>query len=187
MADLFLASLHHTLQHEGGFVDHPADPGGATNWGVSLRALRNLEADNVLDYDRDGDGDVDADDMRMLTRADAQRFYREHFWFPWMDLIVVPRAASKAFDTGVNVGPRQAARLLQRAANIVLRDPIKADGWIGEKSIEAINTIGQAEMGSRLVTAMTHVQARFYFDLVDAKPARNAFLLGWLRRAYWKP
>jgi lysozyme family protein len=67
----FDLSLPHILEHEGGdkLVDHPADPGGITRWGISLRALRKLG------IDVDGDGDSDADDIRALSIEDARGIY----------------------------------------------------------------------------------------------------------------
>ena len=62
---------------EGGFVDDPADPGGTTNYGVSLRFLKSqgLEAGDI-----DGDGDIDADDIRALTPERAAGVLRRAFW-----------------------------------------------------------------------------------------------------------
>ena len=78
----FDKAIEVTLAHEGGFTDDPVDTGGATNWGVSLRFLKDagdLDGDGVLDGDLDGDGDVDYDDIKKMARAEAIRIYKLHF------------------------------------------------------------------------------------------------------------
>lgn len=168
-------------------MDHPEDPGGATNWGVSIRALRQLEGDDLLQYDYDGDGDVDADDMRLMSRADAVAFYEEHFWHPWMDETAMPLVAAKGFDMGVNMGPRQAGKLLQKAINFLNSERISEDGIVGPNTLMAMDRLQRAGKGMRLLDEVVHQQAAFYFRLCDRKPSRSVFLLGWLRRAYWTP
>ena len=180
MASLFARAIEHVLAHEGGFADHPSDPGGATNWGISIRALKQLEHNNLMDWDLDEDGDVDADDMRLLTRAQAIELYRKHFWYDALDQLPVV-VAIKVFDMGVNMGRRQAGVLLQRALN--LSAPIAIDGAIGPKTIAA----AAERLSSHFLHDLPAVQAKFYFDLVDKRPARDVFLVGWLRRAYWMP
>ena len=111
----FSAAIKTVLKHEGGFVNDPDDPGGATNWGISLRFLKGqgLEVGDV-----DHDGDIDADDILKMSQSDAIAIYRQAFWvkngygsFP------DHRVAAKTFDLCVNMGPRQAHKILQRAIN----------------------------------------------------------------------
>ena len=66
--------LDEVLRSEGGFVEDPADPGGATNHGISLRYARGVGLDN------DGDGDTDRDDILRVTAEQAHELYREDFW-----------------------------------------------------------------------------------------------------------
>lgn len=181
MSAIFNRAVVQTLEHEGGFVDHPDDPGGATNWGFSLRSLRALEGSNLAAWDFDRDGDVDADDMKLLTIDQAVDLYRRHFWYDELDKL--PQAvAFKVFDMGVNLGVRQSARILQRATAL-FTPSLVIDGLLGPKTVAAVNEAFSAH----LLRDIASEQARFYFGLVDAKPARGVFLVGWLRRAYWMP
>ena len=62
-----------TSKWEGGFVDHKNDPGGATNYGVSLRWLKNEG------IDIDGDGKIDINDIKALTPSKAAELFKKEF------------------------------------------------------------------------------------------------------------
>lgn len=129
----FDAAMAFTEKWEGGFVDDPKDPGGATKYGISLRFLRGL-APQLGDVD--GDGDIDADDILALTPDMARNLYRVHFWDA-LGLDHLPQAiALPMFDTAVNMGHRRATRILQEA----LRDtwhPVAVDGVLGPVTKDA--------------------------------------------------
>ena len=179
----FEDAIGFTLEHEGGYVDHPNDPGGATNWGVSLRALLRMGDDAIAEFDFDDDGDLDADDIRAMPREQAIEFYQAHYWTPEYDDIADQAAATKLFDMGVNMGTRQAVKVLQRAISWYRRD-IVVDGIFGPQSLAGTNATNLAPI---LIKALVAEQARFYFELLDAKPDRRVFIHGWLRRAYSLP
>lgn len=117
--DRFRRCLAETLRHEGGYVDHPRDPGGATNLGVTLATAQAAR------LDLDNDGDVDKADVRALTPEQVEPVYRERYWRaagcpelpPGVDLMV--------FDTAVNSGPARAVRMLQQSLGVA------ADGAFG--------------------------------------------------------
>ncbi len=179
-----------TLQHEGGYVDHEADPGGATNYGVSLRYLRNrgdLDGDGLPDGDLDGDGDVDVDDIRRLTINDAKRLYHSGFWMPnRLNEVQSRRVAAKVFDMAVNMGSRQAWRIVQRACNEfgleLFGDDLVVDGIVGRKTLAAVNYCIGLSTG-RLMTWIQEEQRKFYRELVAKRPELGVFLDGWTRRA----
>ena len=165
----FEVAVQATLDHEGGYVDHPSDPGGATKYGISLRFLRDIG----VDIDRDGD--VDADDIRGLTRQQAKLLYFRQFWqknrygsFPSHEI------AAKVFDLSVNMGPRQAHKILQRALR-ACGEPIADDGIVGPRTMAALNSAPD----HCVLSAIRSEAAGFYRYL--RKPE---FERGWLRRAY---
>jgi lysozyme family protein len=162
------------LKHEGGFVDHAADPGGATSYGISLRFLK------AEGLDIDGDGDVDADDVRALSREAAAGIYEASFWKPLRFDRLPGMVAIKLFDLTVNVGPRPAGRILQRAVRGATGRELVEDGVIGPVTLaEVVNA-----PVPYLVACLRSEAAGFYRALVAEKPQFKPFLVGWLNRAY---
>jgi len=117
------ACLKHVLKWEGGYVDHPKDPGGATNHGITRATLSKHRGKPVSKQD-----------VRDLSVAEAGEIYRPRYWLAvrgddlpdGMDLV--------AFDGGVNSGPSRGARWLQKGLGVA------ADGRIGPQTIEAALT-----------------------------------------------
>ncbi len=193
MASNFDLALPVILKHEGGFVDNVHDPGGATNYGISLRYLQgrgDLDGDGFADGDIDRDGDVDADDIVAMNEADAAQFYKTGFWYPGKyGLINDQDLSTKAFDLGVNMGIKQGAKCLQRAV-CAGWSPIKDDGVIGPATIAAINLADPL-----VILAATRSEAAGFYRalilrnsalrkrMVDV-PDFSVFKKGWLRRAY---
>lgn len=116
------------LKHEGGFVDHPADPGGATNHGISLRYARSRGSM----FDLDADGDVDRDDILLVTPAKAAMVYREWFWRDVHGDELPAGVDLAVFDYAVNSGSGRAIKALQRAVGA------QPDGFIGPQTLAAI-------------------------------------------------
>ena len=117
------------VAREGGYVNDPDDPGGATNYGVTIHTMRRLG------IDLDGDGDVDAADVRRLTRPQAvDIFIRHYFEAPRIGLLPEPLQAS-VFDMYVNAGSH-AVKILQRLLNR-MRLGVSVDGVIGPKTAAA--------------------------------------------------
>lgn len=173
---LFEPAIEIVLRHEGGFVDHPADPGGATNWGISLRFLVR----EGIDLDLDADGDLDADDIRLMPRETAIKIYRERIWdrFGYAQ-IAGQELATKVFDLAVNMGAAQSHKCLQRAcwaAGAAIDD----DGILGPVTLAAANKLPPAAV----LAALRSEAAGFYRLLAATRPSLAVFLTGWLRRAY---
>ena len=178
----FAAAVAFLLRHEGGLVDDPDDPGGITNFGVSLRFARtagDLDGDGLLDLDIDGDGDVDAEDIRHLTRADAARVYWTHWWYPLGYDRLPLRVGVKTLDLAVNMGSKQAHKVIQRAAR-AHGHALLDDGVLGPKSRAAIDAAGNTDF----LPAIRSEAAGFYRSLAIQRPASAKYLSGWLNRAY---
>lgn len=159
--DAFWAQIGPTLEFEGGYVDDPADSGGETNFGISKRSYPDL-------------------DIAALSVDDAMSIYKRDFWdAPGLARLNDP-PAGKVFDLAVNMGQRQATRLLQRAVNrLGAAPPLNTDGSLGKFTVAAANALD----GVQLLDALRDEAGRFYRGIVRSKPERAKFLNGWLRRA----
>lgn len=167
------------LKHEGRFSNDPVDPGGATDYGISLRFLKDYDIDINLD------GEIDIDDIHDLTSEKASEIYKQYWWDRYhYDAINSLYIATKVFDMSVNMGGFQAAKLVQRAVNMCGHNLI-VDGKLGGKSFGAINEICLHGRESDLKYEIQEEQKWFYEHLVEEKPKLKKFLNGWLNRASW--
>lgn len=169
------------VAREGGYVNDPNDPGGATNFGVTIHTMRRLG------LDLDGDGDVDDADVRLMTRGQATDIFIEHYYqHPLINQL--PEALQPSvFDMQVNSGSN-AVRILQR----LLRDmglDIAVDGGIGPQTIAAAQAAFD-QAPDHLVDAYGIARRNFYYHLADRRPAsrryatrRNGAKGGWIIRA----
>ena len=162
-------ALAFTLGNEGGYVNHPADPGGATNFGI---IQRNLDRWNGTHPELGFPGDV-----KDLTKEQAQVIYRADYW-RW-DEISAPAIAIKLFDIGVNCGTGTSIKLLQKAVNTLANPPIDVDGKLGPGTLGTANGLPPAV----LMQAICQVQKSYYQSIVDRNSSQSVFLKGWLARA----
>ena len=162
MKSNFDTALRGILAHEGGFVNHKDDPGGATNKGVTIGTLRRLG------IDVDGDGDSDLVDLKGLRHEHVARVYKLFYWDAVKadELPKVLRYAT--FDAAVNSGVTQAAKWLQRAVGAV------DDGVIGPATIRMANGPNPEAAARRMLGA----RLRFMTEL----HTWPAFGRGWSRR-----
>ena len=169
------------VAREGGFVNDPDDPGGATNHGVTIGTLRRLG----LDVNRDGR--IDVADVRALTRDRAVEIYLDHY-FKRPGLAALPEALQPSvFDMYVNAGGN-AVKILQR----LLGDmgfPCDPDGAVGPQTIRAAALAFEAAP-SHLVDAYGIARRNYYYALADKRPASRKFARrrdggkgGWITRA----
>ena len=126
MGARFEYALAAVLRHEGGLADNPHDPGGVTQFGISMRFLK------AVGLDPNRDGAVDRLDVLGLTPEAAAPIYREYFWNALRCNILPDGLDLAVFDSAVNQGQGAAAKMLQRAAGA------KPDGQIGPNTIAAI-------------------------------------------------
>lgn len=194
LRELALANaLSHEIHPSGeGFVSHPDDPGGATNWGISLRFLLQFvdksESDRwtIASFDADFDGDIDAKDVADMDIGQAMEIYRFHYWNQGKIRFLPPRLAVKMFDMSVNLGKSQACKLLQRVLNFMNpENKLKVDGVLGEKTVLSAWEVEASEsgIGEVVIDKVRQAQSNFYTELAAQKRQFNTFLKGWLRRA----
>ncbi|MGY6536170.1 MAG: holin-associated N-acetylmuramidase [Pararhodobacter sp.] len=169
------------VAREGGFVNDPDDPGGATNFGVTIHTMRRLGLDLT------GDGVIDVQDVRALTRAQAVEIFITHYWArPRINALPQPLQPS-VFDMYVNAGAN-AVRILQRLLNEMGHD-IAVDGVIGPQTIRAAHLATEAAP-EHIADAYGIARREYYYALGDRRPASRKFARrrdggkgGWIRRA----
>lgn len=169
------------VAREGGYVNDTDDPGGATNFGVTIHTMRRLGLDLT------GDGQVTTADVRALTRAQAvDIFIESYFKRPRIDALPEPLQAP-VFDMQVNAGAN-AVRLLQRLCSDMGHD-LAADGVIGPQTIRVAHQ-AMADAPDHLVDAYGIARRNYYYALADQRPASRKYARrrdggkgGWITRA----
>jgi lysozyme family protein len=155
--ETFQQALSLIFRHEGGYVDHPLDPGGATNMGITRATLASHRGRPVSKAD-----------VLALDRAEAARVYRARYWDP-ISADRLPRGLDLAvFDAAVNSGPGRAVRWLQRELSV------REDGVVGPVTLAA----ARAQPIARLIRAYSRRRLGF----LEALPTWTVFGRGWRRR-----
>lgn len=168
------------LKHEGGYVNHKSDTGGATNFGISLRFLK----DHPEDGDFDMDGDVDVEDIKNMTLRDAMNIYHKHWWVKYRyGNINDQTIATKVLDFSVNMGAKRAHILLQQALNKVFGLRLTVDGILGPATFGVINGIDDDDE-QQLLTAYCDEAWGFYQRIIANNSSQAVFKRGWYNRAY---
>lgn len=149
------------IQREGGYVNHPADKGGPTNFGITQMTLSEFRKRPVT-----------AEDVRNMERSEAAAIYLERYVNPWRFAEAEGPLFEHLLDMGVNHGIGGASKILQRALGV------EADGQIGPISIKAYRDIDKGELEIRLVAE----RAILFAQIVKANPSQSVFIEGWMRR-----
>lgn len=159
-------AMAYLLINEGGFVDLPGDPGGATFKGITLRSYRAYKGTPVT-----------VDELKNLSDEDVAEFYRVIYWKPLMlDQVRDEKVATAIFDQCVHHGRFGGTRLVQFAIS-ACQSPIEVDGRMGEFTIDRLNAL---EPRRFLVAFQREVQESY---LDHGKGGLSEFLHGWLKRS----
>ena len=143
------------LEHEGGYVNDPKDPGGETNFGIAKRSNPDV-------------------DIKNLTKAEASLIYKTKYWDKNKVESLPEELWHIYFDCCVNMGKSRAVKILQQAANGKGAN-IDVDGGLGPNTLKAISNVELERVRAYRV--------KYYADLVTRKPELEKFYFGWFRRA----
>ena len=157
MRQNFEHCLKMLLKHEGGFVNHPDDPGGITNHGVTKKV-----------YEKWVEREVSEQEMRDLTHEDVAPIYKKNYWDRLRADDLPSGVDWSCFDWGVNSGTSRAAKALQRIVGV------EQDGGIGPMTLQAVVEVEPAE----IIEQMHYMRDGFYRNL----DTFDTFGRGWTRR-----
>jgi lysozyme family protein len=158
----FATSLPFVLRWEGGFVDHPADPGGATNKGVTQKVYDSWRAKNGQPQRS----------VRDLQDSEMAAIYEQNYWRAARCGEVQDKLDLAVFDTAVNMGVGRAVGFLQGSVGCAV------DGGFGPATLNAVQCCDPA----RALPMFCNARESYYQRLVEAKPELNVFLRGWMNR-----
>lgn len=167
--DRFEKIIEFIIKNEGGYVDHPSDPGGATKYGISFRFYKQLNPS------------TSKEDMEELTLQAARDIYYEE-WYKKYNYHEIEdyRVAAKLLDFAVNMGPSRAHKIIQRAVNLVEKSSaITVDGIIGPITIRYINSC----TAMILIDYMALLACSYYIELCNDNENNYSFIRGWINRA----
>jgi len=143
------------LEHEGGYVNDPSDPGGETKYGVSKRAYPDV-------------------DIKNLTLEDAKDIYKKDYWSKYRCNELPEDLRHVYFDMCVNMGAGRATKIMQETANAKGAD-LKIDGGMGPKTIGAMQNVE--------LNRVRAYRVKYYATLIERKPDLAKFYYGWFKRS----
>lgn len=156
---LFSRAVDKVLLLEGGYVNHPDDPGGETKFGITKRTYPDL-------------------DIKTLTREQAIEIYRRDFWNPLYAEIVDQDLADELLETTVVMGVGDGVKCLQRAINRS-GGLVTVDGAFGPQTLDIVNRTP----AKALLDEFRTEQIIRAVKLAEARPQLKVFVRGWIRRA----
>ena len=145
------------LEHEGGYVNDPDDPGGETKYGIAKRSHPEV-------------------DIKNLTLQGAMDIYERLYWKPCKAELLLPELRECYFDGVVNMGQGRMVKVLQRACNNKNRkgSKIAVDGRIGRMTLKASENLENERLRAfRLL---------YYAELIKKNPVLEKYYYGWFRR-----
>ncbi len=157
--------------HEGGFVDHPDDRGGATNFGITQRT-----------YSQWLDRPVSVQDMQDMTKGIAKEIYLANYYYS-PNIHQLPESIQPCvFDSAINHGPSRAIKFVQQVCNDIESESLVVDGLCGRNTCRV--ALECASTKDNLLRAMlVNERIRFFAHIVAEDASQQKFLKGWLNRA----
>ena len=160
MSNKFSEALEVILHHEGGYVNHPKDPGGETNLGVTKRVYEDFGGTK---------------DMKELTKEDVEPIYKKNYWDSVKGDDLPEGLDLCIFDFAVNAGPGRAAKFLQKLIGVT------QDGGIGPQTLGAL----QSAIGEDVRTQTREMIEKYQnerHNYYQSLSTFETFGRGWTRR-----
>jgi lysozyme family protein len=174
--------LNYTLKHEGGFINHPLDAGGATNFGITRLTYRKY-INLILKKDKE----ISIEDIKNINLKTVEDIYSVFYYIPSKANEIYnlnfKNLACKYFDMCVNLGQGKACLILKQAFNL------KKESNIADiiSTLKTIKTEEKQYFEEKIIDSLCNLLTDYYNDKVKEKPNQKIFLNGWLKRAKTKP
>ena len=172
--DKFNKAIKIILANEGGYVNHPNDPGGETNLGITTNTLKQANSYGITDLIS----------VKNLTTEIASDIYYEMYWKPSKAENMLSPIDLIHFDATVNCGGSRANKLLQQAINFILAQKILVvDGIIGKNTLKYFNSVvTDDERAKEFSYILLDERDKFYENLAAKNSKMKVFLKGWHNR-----
>jgi lysozyme family protein len=157
------------LKWEGGFVNHPNDPGGATNMGVTIGVWKQQG------YDKNGDRTIDVTDLKLLTKADVEMIMKKNYWDRWIADNIKSQAVANVLVDWVWCSGKWGIVIPQRLIGV------SDDGIVGYLTLEALNeTICKDE--KKFLQQLYKARYNYIDDIIRNNSKLSVFKKGWINR-----
>jgi lysozyme family protein len=162
------------IDKEGGYVNHPADKGGPTKYGIT--------AMSYAEYFKCPADSVTIVDIKSVTQELASKIYRT-LYYARSNIILLPELIQPImFDMAVNHGRRGAVKILQKALIAEGLSFAEPDGIIGRVTIDQAWTADRA-LGKHFIASLVNQRIEYYNAIIEKDPSQAAFKNGWIARA----
>ena len=159
------------LKWEGGFVNHPNDPGGATNKGVTIAVWKSQG------YDKDGDGDIDVADLKLIDNNDATKILKSNYWNRWFADQIDSQAVANILVDWVWTSGAWGIKIPQRLLGL------KEDGIVGYQTMRALKeSIDTPEKKAKFIKELYLARYEYINNIIKANPKLAVFKKGWVNR-----
>lgn len=171
--------IDNVIETEGGFVDHPDDAGGPTNFGITLKLYKTYKPRATVE------------NLKNIKKADAHLIYYDEFFVKTkIEEIfkIAPNIGTELFDCAINMGPGTAVMMFQRCLNVLNRNgkdyaDLPVNGVIGLSVISAMQSFINVRKAAGTVTmtkAFVCLRGARYIDIAERKPNNESFIYGWI-------